>query len=64
MQNTDIWNFIINFDLVWILEAKKYYSLSVPGFSVYRNDSKVGQKRGGVVLLLRSYLNQYIKKLT
>lgn len=31
-----------------------YFNLSVPGFSIYRNVSREGQHRGGIVMLVKS----------
>lgn len=48
--------FILKFDIVWILESKMYFELNVPGFNIYRNVSREGHHRGGVVMLVKSKL--------
>ena len=47
--------------MVWILETNKYFNLNVPGFDIYRSDSRVGQHRGGVVMFVKSSLASDIK---
>lgn len=42
LQDPNILQFILKFDIVWILEAKKYFNLNVPGFTVYENISREG----------------------
>ena len=50
----------MSFDIVFLLEAKQYFNLTVPGFNVYSNVSRVGQHRGGVVMLLKCKLTGII----
>ena len=57
LQDQCILEFVMKFDLVFILESKTYFNLNVPGFEVYTNVSSSGQNRGGVVMLLKSHLS-------
>ena len=54
LQDPKILEFILNFDIVWILQAKKYVNSSVPGFIFYKNVSREGQHRSGTVILVKS----------
>ena len=38
LQDKNILMFVLDCDIVWILETKKYFNIQVPGFTVYRND--------------------------
>ncbi len=50
LQEPSILKFILDFDIVWILEATKYFNVQVPGLSVCRNVSRSGRNRGVVML--------------
>lgn len=63
LQDKHILSFILKYDIVWILEGKKYFHLNVPGFDIYKNVSRVGQYRGGVVMLVKSSLVHDIKQV-
>lgn len=63
LQDPEILEFILKFDIVWILEAKKYFNSSVPGFTLYRNVSREGQHRGGIVMLVKSKLAESISRV-
>lgn len=63
LQDPKILEFILKFDIVWISEAKKYFNSSVPGFSLYKNVSREGQHRGGVVMLVKSKLAESISRV-
>ena len=39
------------------------HQMSVPGFNVYYNKSKKGTCRGGVMMLVKCVLTQYIMKV-
>ncbi len=63
LQEPSILKFNLDFDIVWILEATKYFSVQVPGFSVCRNVSRSGRNRGGVVMLGQDALMQSGKQV-
>ena len=52
-----------DFDIIWILESKQVQSSSVPGFSVYQNESRHGKHRGGVMLLVKYSLQKFITNI-
>ena len=60
LEKKEIFDFIQDYDIVWILETKTYFHLSVPGFMVYRNVSPTGMNRGGVVMLVKNRLKDFI----
>ena len=60
LQDQAILNFILEYDIVWILEAKNYFNLSVPGVITYKNVSSRGHRRGGVMMFLKDWLTQDI----
>lgn len=60
LQDNSILQFVMTFDIVFLLEAKQYFSLTVPRFNVYANVSRVGQHRGGVVMLVKCKLTDDI----
>ena len=49
--------------MFWISETKTYFNLSVPGFDAYKNVSAAGMVRGGVVMLMKSYLRKFVKEV-
>ena len=53
LQDKNILDFILGFDIVWLLETKKYFNVQVPGFVVYQNVSKEGYHRGGIMMLVK-----------
>ena len=63
LQNPSILSFLLNFDIVWILETKYFSQSSVPGFRVYLNESKKGRHRGGVIMLVKCALVDYITRV-
>ena len=56
LQNLKILNLIINFDIIWFLEIKTGTKFTVPGFVPIYNPSKLKSSRGGVVMLVKSYI--------
>ena len=60
LQNERIHKFLCEFDIIWILETKCIKSKKVPGFITYDNPSVHGSHRGGVLLLVKNYLEKYI----
>lgn len=61
LQDNMILQFVMSFDIVFLLEAKQNFNSTVPGFDVYTNVSRVGQHRGGgVVMLVRCILTDDI----
>ena len=57
MQRTDVVNFLLRFDIIYILEIKTAYPFSVPGFMCIRSKVIEGEElRGGVAVLMRSWL--------
>ena len=63
LQDPKILEFILNFDIVWILQAKKYVNSSVPGFIFYKNVSREGQHRCGIVMLVKNKLAESISSV-
>ena len=63
LQNPSILSFLLNFDIVWILETKYFSQSSVPGFRVYLNESRKGRHRGGVIMLVKCALVDYITRV-
>ena len=63
LQDPDILQFILNFDIVWLLEAKIVSNLSVPGFCLYHNPSQKGKHRGGVLLLVKNNIMKLITNI-
>ena len=63
LQNTDILSFILKFHIVWLLETKTSFCFNVPGFKVYQNPSKVNDKRGEVLLLIKCSILKYVKNV-
>ena len=47
--------------MIWLSETKTCLNVSVPGFRVYYNPSKHGTHRGGIILLMKDSLVDYIK---
>ena len=60
LQDENILRFIMEFDVIFIQESKRYFHLNVPGFNVYTNVSTAGQHRGGMVMLLKCYLSDEV----
>ena len=56
-------SFVSGFDIVWLLETKTNIRFSVPGYYVYHNPSKLCSKRGGVVMLIKCVLSDYIRRV-
>ena len=52
-----------DFDIIWILETKQIQSASVPGFLVYQNESRHGNHRGGIILLVKYSLQKFITNI-
>ena len=61
LQKSDTLDFILQFDMIWLSETKKCFNVSVPGFHVFYNPSKSGSHRGGIMLLIRNKLLEYVK---
>ena len=61
LQKPDILNFVLQSDMVWLSETKKCFNVSVPGFRVFYNISRSGAHRGGIMLLIRDRLLEYVK---
>ena len=55
--------FVLNYDIVWLLETKQYFNLNVPGFIAYTNVSKSGTHRGGVVLLIKHKIAELVSNI-
>ena len=63
LQDPDIFNFLVQYDIVWLLEVRSAHQKSVPGFCVYTNMSRKGHYRGGVMLLVKCALMPYITRV-
>ena len=61
MNNPEILSFVLNFHIVWLLEIKTTAKISVPGFYTYQNPSMYSGKRGGVAMLVKYSLLNFIK---
>ena len=61
LKKSEILNFLLESDIVWISETKKCFNVSVPGFRVYYNMSKSGAHRGGIMVLIKDSLLEYVK---
>ena len=61
LQNGVILKFISKNDIIWLSETKKCFKVTIPGYSVYYNPSKSGNHRGGIMLLIRNKLNEFVK---
>lgn len=48
------------YDIVWLLETKMCFNLTVPGFNVYLNASSGGKHRIGVVALVKGWLTEHV----
>ena len=47
--------------MVWLSEAKKCFNVNVPGFRVFYNPSKRGSHRGGIMLLIKDKVLEFVK---
>ena len=63
LNDSEILKFLMQYDLVWLLEVKSVYQKSVPGFYMYNNMSRRGSHRGGVTLLIKCALMQFVTKV-
>lgn len=63
MLNRDILSFILGFHVIWLLETKTACNFSVPGYYVYQNPSGLNAKRGGIAMLLKCFLIDYVKEI-
>ena len=63
LQKQDIMEFILESDIIWLSETKKCFNVNVPGFNIYYNPSKYGTHRGGIMLLIRKKLCDYVKSI-
>ena len=63
LHDPNFLNFILQYDIVWILEVKKCFNVSVPGFRVHYNPSKWGRHRGGITMLIRDRLFEFVKSI-
>ena len=63
LQETNLLKFVLSYDIVRLLETKKYFHLYVLGFSVYTNVSRSGPHRGGVLMLVASWLTKYASRI-
>ena len=61
LQNHVILDFVSTNDLIWLSETKKCFKVNIPGYSVYYNPSKSGTHRGGIMLLIRNKLQEFVK---
>lgn len=51
LEERDILQFILGYDIVWLFETKNDLHQNVPGFRVHAHVSRSDQHRGGVVRL-------------
>jgi hypothetical protein len=58
-DNINIINWFLEHDIVFLNELKTRLKFSVPGFSVYRAKT-VNPHRGGVAVLIKNYLEEYL----
>ena len=48
---------------MWITETKKCFNVNVPGFRLYYNPSKLGNHRGGIIMLIKDKICDFIKSI-
>ena len=48
-------------DIVWLSETKKCFNVNVSGFKVFYNCSKHGSHRGGIMMLVKDKLLEFVK---
>ena len=53
--------FVSQSDMVWLSETKQCFNVSVPGFKVFYNCSKHGAHRGGIMLLVKDKLLEFVQ---
>lgn len=63
LQDPDIFNFLVQYDIIWLLKVRSVHQKTVPGFHVYNNKSRKGNHRGGVMLLVKCALMPYITRV-
>ena len=61
MNNQEILSFVLNFHIVWLLEIKTTAKINVPGFHTFQNSSIYCGNRGGVAMLVKYSLLDFIK---
>ena len=60
LNHGELDDFLDLFDVIWILETKLIKSTDISGFIPYYNPSAYGEHRGGILLLVKNYLEKYI----
>ena len=60
LNNENIIKHLRQFDVVWILETKMIKTTEISGFIPYYQPSRHGEHRGGILLLVKNYLEKYI----
>ena len=60
LNNEDIVKHLRQFDIVWILETKIIKTTKISGYIPYYKPSIHGEHRGGILLLVKNYLEKYI----
>ena len=63
LQNLDVLNFLLDFDIVWLSEIKSTLQRSVPGFDLYMNKCKENDHRGGVMMMVKCALAQFVTRV-
>ena len=63
MQDPSILSFLLPFHLVWLLETKTCRNISVPGFKVFSNPSRLGDHRGVIIMLLKQALVEFVRNV-
>ena len=63
MQDPLILSFLLPFHLVWLLETKTSRNISVPGFKVFSNPSRLGEHRGGIIMRLKQALVKFVRNV-
>ena len=63
LENESISKFLEQYDIIWLSETKRMISADMSGFISYYNPSVHGKHRGGILLLVKNYLQKYILKV-
>ena len=63
LEDESICKFLEQYDIIWLSETKHIISADMSGFVPYYNPSVHGEHRGGILLLVKNYLQKYILKV-
>ena len=63
LQNNELLNFFLGYDIIWITEIGGTLVKSIPGFDIYVNKSKQNDHRGGIMMLVKCSLAPFVTKV-